>query len=271
MKEYQKPFFKPGLLTILKDFINRAIKGELDLPPWWLRDVGGGDDFEATGQEFLNLFVQIGNLQPYDQVLEIGCGSGRMAIPLTGYLSRAGSYTGMDITKRSIVWCQRNISRRHPNFIFSHADLYNERYNPQGHYLAREYTFPFQDKSFDFVFLTSVFTHLLPQDSENYLREIARLLRQDGRGFFTFFLLNETQRSLARQGRNDVNFKYGTGPCRTRDESVPESAVAYDETYLLELLSECSLETCGPVHYGTWSGRQDGLSYQDILVVRLLI
>jgi SAM-dependent methyltransferase len=270
MKEYQKPFFKPSRLTVLKDLVHRTIQGELHLPPWWLRDVGGGDDFAAIGQEFLNLFIQIGNLQPDEQVLEIGCGSGRMAIPLTSYLSPAGSYTGMDITQRSIVWCQQNISDHHPNFCFLHADLYNKRYNPHGRYLAQEYAFPFQDKSFDFILLTSVFTHLLPQETENYLREIARMLRPYGRGFFTFFLLNETQRSLAKQERNEINFKYGTGPCRMRDESIPESAVAYDETYLIELLAECGLETGGPVYYGTWSGRYDGLSYQDILLVQLL-
>ncbi len=266
MNESPKPFFKPGPLTILKDFINRAIKGELHFPPWWLRDVGGSD-FGATGQEFLNLFIQIGNLQPDERILEIGCGSGRMAITLTSHLSRAGSYTGVDITRQSIVWCQRNISRRHSNFSFLHADLYNKRYNPYGRHLAKEYTFPFGNESFDFIFLTSVFTHLLPEDTENYLCEIARLLRRDGRGFFTFFLLNGIQQSLAKQGHNDINFNYGTGPCRTRDAAIPESAVAYDETCLLQLLSECRLEL-RTVHYGTWSGREDGLSYQDVLLVR---
>lgn len=268
MNESNRTRFKPDPFTILKDLIKRTIRGELHLPPWWLRDVGGGDDFKAIGQEFLNLFIQIGNLQPDEQILEIGCSSGRMAIPLTGYLGPAGSYTGMDITKQTIVWCQQNISRHHPNFSFSHIDLYNKRYNRYGRYLAEEYTFPYESESFDFIFLTSVFTHLLPAATENYLREIARLLRHDGRGFFTFFLLNEAQQSLAEQGYNDIDFIYGAGPYRMRNESVPESAVAYEETYLLQLFSACDLELCGPVHYGTWSGRKDGLSYQDILLTR---
>jgi len=258
---------KPGLLTILKDLVKRTIRGESHLPPWWLRDVGGSD-FGAIGQEFLNLFVQVGDLQPHERVLEIGCGSGRMAIPLASHLSPAGSYVGMDIARPSIAWCQRNISRRHPNFHFLHVDLYNKRYNPNGLYLAREYTFPFKSRSFDLILLISVFTHLLPEDTEHYLREIARLLQRDGRGFFTFFLLNERQRSLAKQGRNTLDFKYGVGPYRTRDESVPESAIAYDEIYILELLSKCELELREPVYYGTWSGRPDGLTYQDVLLVR---
>lgn len=267
MKGANDPLFEPDYLTILKDFVKRLIKRELHLPPWWLRDVGGSD-FVDTGEEFLDLFIRVGNLQPEEQILEIGCGSGRMAIPLTRYVSSDGAYKGIDIVKQSVAWCQQHISRRHSNFRFLHADLYNKRYNPAGRYQAKDYTFPFQDECFDFIFLTSVFTHLLPEDTRRYLLEIARLLRQSGRGFFTFFLLNETQQTLARQGRNDIHFKYGTDLCRMRDESVPESALAYDERYLLELLSECGLELYDQVHYGTWSGREEGLSYQDILLVR---
>lgn len=268
MQDYQQPDYKPGLWTVLKDWIERTLKRERHFPPWWLRDVGGGDDFGAIGQEFLRLFVEIGALKPDERVLDIGCGSGRMAIPLTGYLSPPGSYVGLDITQRVIDWCQQNISNRHPNFRFLHVDLYNKRYNPTGCCLAHEYRFPFDDQSFDFVFLTSVFTHLLPEATQNYLREVARLLSEDGRGFLTFFLLNPTQWALAEQGRNDVDFRRGPGPYRLRDEAIPESAVAYEQGYLFDLLAECGLVPNGPVHYGTWSGRQDGLSYQDILLVQ---
>jgi SAM-dependent methyltransferase len=258
--------FQPGPFTVLKDYICRAIKGELHLPPWWLRDVGGSD-FKATGEEFLQLFIQLGNLHPCEYVLEIGCGSGRMAIPLTNYLDHAGIYVGMDITRSSIVWCQQHISRYYPNFYFFHVDLYNERYNPKGSYQAQDYSFPFKDRSFDFIFLASVFTHLLPEDTTHYLSQVARMLNNDGRALFTFFLLNNEQQHLAEQGLNDINFKYKLGNCRIRDLETPESAVAYNEIYLHNLLSQCGLTLQQPIHYGSWSGRGDGLSYQDILIV----
>jgi ubiquinone/menaquinone biosynthesis C-methylase UbiE len=150
------------------------------------RDVGP-TDFEATGQEFLHLFIKLANLQPDERMLDIGCGCGRITLPLTGYLSQAGSYTGIDITYEPVRWCQQNITRRYSNFRFAHADLFSQRYNPTGHYQAKDYIFPFADEDFDFIFLTSVFTHLLPQDTEHYLREIARMLRKTGRTFFTCF------------------------------------------------------------------------------------
>lgn len=252
---------------VISDYVIRAAKGELHLPPYWLRDVGPSD-FEATGREFLDLFIRLAELQPDEQILEIGCGCGRMALPLTTYLNSKGTYVGMDITQKPIAWCQHNITPRYPNFRFFHIDLYNKRYNEQSQNLAKDYKFPFQNESFDFIFLTSVFTHLLPDDTENYLSEIGRLLRSDGRALLTFFLLNHTQQTLAEQGQNDIDFKYGSGPYRLRNDAIPESAVAYDEVYLSRLIMKVGLEIISPIHYGGWSGRTDGLSYQDILLVR---
>ncbi len=266
MKTTQSSSRKPNLLIVWADYLVRAGQGKLHLPPRWLRDVGPSN-FEATGREFLNLFIRLGQLQPDEQVLDIGCGCGRMAIPLTGYLNRQGSYVGLDITAAPISWCQEHITLQHPNFRFSHMDLYNQRYNPAGRYLARNYTFPFESESFDFIFLTSVFTHMLPDDVAQYLREIARLLRPKGRAFITVFLLNEAQQALAQQGRNDINFQYGAGPYRTRSETVPESAVAYDETFFQQLIAQAGLLISQPIYYGSWSGRRDGLSYQDIMLL----
>ena len=47
-----------------------------------------------------------------------------------------------------------------------------------------------------------------------------------------------------------------------------KSAVAYNEAYLRQLSPQSKLEISGAVHYGKWSGRVDGLSYQEILVVQ---
>jgi 2-polyprenyl-3-methyl-5-hydroxy-6-metoxy-1,4-benzoquinol methylase len=48
----------------------------------------GGGDFKQIGQEFKNYFITLANLQPNNRVLDVGCGIGRMAIPLTSYLSK---------------------------------------------------------------------------------------------------------------------------------------------------------------------------------------
>jgi hypothetical protein len=52
-----------------------------------------------------------------------------------------------------------------------------------------------------------------------------------------------------------------------RHEHSPESAVAYDESYIMELLDNHGLALKAPIYYGHWSGRMHGLSFQDILLL----
>ena len=89
-----------------------------------LQYVGNGE-FKALGYEFLRYFTEYGQLQPNERVLDMGCGIGRMALPLTNYL-REGSYEGVDIVPRGIDWCRKNITAKHPNFQFQVADIYNQ-------------------------------------------------------------------------------------------------------------------------------------------------
>src|SRR5260221_8386674 len=86
-------------------------------PPRSLIFVGDGD-FKKTGEEFLKHFIRIGGLKKNDCVLDVGCGIGRMAIPLTGDLSSEGSYEGFDIFAKGINWCTKRINSKFSNFKF---------------------------------------------------------------------------------------------------------------------------------------------------------
>ena len=209
----------------------------------------------------------LAGLRPDERVLDIGCGCGQMALHLENYLVETGSYVGVDIHGPSIRWCQKRISRRRSNFQFAHIDVRNLAFNPEAKHDAETYRFPYDDRSFDLILLKSVFTHMRPAEVDNYLREVARLLKSDGRCLATFFLLNQEQATLAREGRNALPFRYGNGVWRYRYEHSPESAVAYDEGYVLELLEKHGLALKAPIYFGHWSGRKDGLSFQDILLL----
>jgi SAM-dependent methyltransferase len=161
----------------LRDTVSR--RRDRLTPPRRL-DFVGHSDFAATGDEFMAHFVELGGLQPHERVLDVGCGIGRMARPLAGYLSSDGAYEGFDVNPDGIAWCRRRY-RRHPGFGFQVADIFNARYNPAGAHRADEYRFPYEDATFDFVLATSVFTHLLEADAANYLAECARVLAPGGR------------------------------------------------------------------------------------------
>lgn len=78
-------------------------------------------------------------------MLDVGCGSGRMALPLTGYLNREGRYAGFDVSREAIAWCTENISGSHPNFEFTAVDIQNGAYNPTGKYESSDFRFPYLD------------------------------------------------------------------------------------------------------------------------------
>jgi len=58
--------------------------------PAQIQDLHRTGDFTAIGLEFLRHFIGIGGLEPNERVLDVGCGIGRMAIPLTRYLGAEG-------------------------------------------------------------------------------------------------------------------------------------------------------------------------------------
>ena len=234
-------------------------------PPHKMNYVGSGD-FTQVGEVLLRDFIELGQLQPHESVLDVGCGIGRTAIPLTRYLSDDGSYQGFDIVQQGIDWCRTNIEASHPNFHFTWVNLYNLMYNPQATQRASQFAFPYADHSFDFVFATSVFTHMLVDDMRNYLQGIARVMRSGARSLITYHLLNPASRAAMNHSAASSRFSYRLNDVSwTNDQATPENGVAFDEEFIRGKYLENGLKITS-VYYGAWSGRSDGVRFQDIVV-----
>ena len=227
-----------------------------------------GMENRHIAKAYIPAFVEFGGLEPDDAVLEPGCGAGRMAVALSEFLSPNGSYDGFDVVADAVDWCLANISPEHPNFRFRHVDVSNPAYSPEGKLDRADFSFPYPDDGFDFVFLTSVFTHMLPPDIRHYLTEIRRVLRPGGACLMTFFLLNDDAREAIRAGRTHRQFEHRGDGYFYDIEKVHEGAVAYREEDVLSFLQEAGFDLRMPIQYGRWAGRPGRTFGQDMVMVK---
>ena len=213
----------------------------------------------------LSLLEEHANIDPSCDILEIGCGCGCAAIAIADYL-HGGTYRGLDIDRISIESCARNRAFQDKDFEFRWMDINSAQYNPTGIVNASEFVFPYDDASADVVFLTSVFTHMLPADVENYIREISRVLRPGGRLLFTAFLMDHGTDGAS------ISFPFVFGSCRIHQQSVPERAVGYFHKSFEQICGEATLMPLKPPILGNWrtcsaDGEDRELHFgQDVLV-----
>lgn len=144
--------------------------------------------FVESAKSEVDRLVKIGGLTQHSTVLDIGSGQGRLAIGLIDSFPDLKGYYGLEVSQSSVSWCKHNLSAFHNNFKFIHYDIKNERYNPHGVPFRPPIQMPFREKSFDVVFLYSVFTHMRSADISEYLKDIRRVLRANGHGLFTVYV-----------------------------------------------------------------------------------
>jgi SAM-dependent methyltransferase len=125
-----------------------------------------GGEFEAIGLLEYYLLLQNG-LQENHTIIDVGCGSGRLAFQLRDYLD--GLYIGMDIVPE----------------LFRYAEQISKR-NDWKFYAAPGFTIPEPDNSADFVCFFSVFTHLLHEETFRYLEDARRVIKPKGKIIFSF-------------------------------------------------------------------------------------
>jgi ubiquinone/menaquinone biosynthesis C-methylase UbiE len=200
-------------------------------------------------------------------MLDIGCGPGRIALALMDYIETPGEYHGFDVMTESLEWATANISEPKPNFSFDWCDVFNKFYNPKGSSIAREYVFPREEDYFDVVFCGSLFTHMLPLDTDQYLSEISRMLKPGGRALATFFLVNDDVEERLAAGTTDFSADHDCEGARVYSKELPEYITTQYESEVMRSLESHGLSLCEDIHYGSWSGAEHSLSSQDVLVM----
>lgn len=125
-----------------------------------------GGDYEAVGALEFCLLKSLG-LQPGHTVIDVGCGSGRLAVQLKDWLT--GTYVGIDVVPELYHYASNACNR--PDWRF---------------YSAPGTLIPEPNESADYITYFSVFTHLLFEETYRYLRDSARVLKPGGKIVFSF-------------------------------------------------------------------------------------
>ncbi|MEI6726696.1 MAG: class I SAM-dependent methyltransferase [Actinomycetes bacterium] len=125
-----------------------------------------GGEFEAYGALEIAVLKHFG-LADDSYLVDVGCGSGRLAKPLSQLLKVA--YLGIDIVPELVEYARELVAR--PDWRFE---------------VAEGLKIPEADGVADMVCFFSVFTHLLHEQSFVYLQEAARVLRPGGVIVFSY-------------------------------------------------------------------------------------
>jgi SAM-dependent methyltransferase len=226
---------------------------------------GTREDFINQGPGFLwNALVPRARLEPHHRVLDIGSGNGKHARVLTDFLT-TGSYAGFDIVPEGVRWCQQAYSK-FGRFEFKLADVYSDWYNKNSTVKPNEYVFPYEDSEFDVAYAASLFTHLEPDATDNYIRQAFRVLKPGGRLLMTCFLITQSNRGIHAEAVQGTEFSQASERHWLLDHSSPSRGVAFEESMLRGMLNSSGFKI-SEITFGTWSNGIDTIgAFQDCIV-----
>jgi SAM-dependent methyltransferase len=159
----------------------------LPLPPARLRvqvgpQAADADFFLRSGREHAELLQAMlrdggTSIDTFDAILDLGCGCGRILRHWARLPARV-RVCGCDINAKAIDWCQAHLE---------FAEVSVNKIAPP---------LPYPDRSFDFVYALSVFTHLDEELQHAWIRDCRRVLKPNG--YLLFSTMGEHYADLNR-------------------------------------------------------------------------
>src|SRR5258708_2366778 len=122
--------------------------------------------FRGKVRELRQKTATLAQLQPGEQVLDVGCGTGTLAREVARRVGRAGRVAGIDPGAEQIAHARAQAARRNVPIEFQIG-------------VIEQLAFP--DQTFDVVFSTLMMHHLPAGVKRQGLAEIARVLKPGGR------------------------------------------------------------------------------------------
>jgi ubiquinone/menaquinone biosynthesis C-methylase UbiE len=180
-----------------------------DLGEWFHDTFSFHGMFRKLRQRTINL----ARMQPGEQVLDVGCGTGTLAMEAARRVGRGGRVAGVDPGEQQITRARAKAARRHLPIEFQVGVIEQ---------------LPFPDQTFDVVFSTLMMHHLPAPLKRQGLAEIARVLKPGGR-----LVIADFKHKQERQGQA-ARFHAGGSRIQELETLLKEAGFDHLETEELQ-------------------------------------
>ncbi len=156
---------------------------------------GFAEGYDKVGETNPSIVMEKGIIIPLlnpkkrDRVLEVGCGTGRLTIPVA---KRCKEVIAIDFSGRMIDVAKRKSSELN-NILFKRVDVRNG--------------LPFEDEQFDKVLAALVVNHI--DNLERFFEEVHRVLKKGG--IFVFDDINPDSEFFEVRNRGDLDRAFDRG------------------------------------------------------------
>ncbi len=235
------------------------------LPPRRYRRFIGNGDFLKVGREITAYMRDELGMGPGHDVLDAGCGAGRIAVPLTDMLTE-GSYLASTSCRTRSTGAPAPSPRATPTSA-SRTSTSTRRSTTRSTLSSADFRFPADDAAFDLAALIGLISHLRPAEMENYLAESARVLRPGGQCFATAYLVDDAVAANIARGATAFEFTHDHGDYYVHSEEEPTYAIAYRLDHILSVAARHGLRMRRDPRPGTWGVSARRPASMDLLVL----
>lgn len=241
-------------------------------------------DYLSLKERMFPFLIQAASLESNSLTLDFGCGFGTLAAAFASKPKQFGDYIGIDSNCKAIAFCNNAYSGRR-EFRFGCLErpastnyVTNWRIrSAKQNFLHRELSAPTVEELGEIIgsrtltcqFSLSVFTHMWPDDSTEALRAFSVFSDKTTRFVNSWLILDSFAARKVSEGNADRALPISVGGIRTYSELNPLVCTAYPIGKLEEVYSGAGHRIL-EVLYGSWSGRNNDVTYQDIVISELV-
>jgi SAM-dependent methyltransferase len=229
----------------------------------------------------LPFLIDTGSLSESSCVLDFGCGLGRLASAFAIANGAYGRYFGYEPETVALDWLKSQYSKndffrfggsplpQDMNYVTNLGNLgtaaksFEDRVGalPDPHVLANL----LDGYKFDLQFSSSVFTHMWGADIVETIKSFRPIATRDAIFVNTWLIVDDFAQDALDSGAADRRLPIEVGGVLTYSHSNPLVCTAFRLGEVERIYAEAGHEI-QEILYGSWSGRSNGVTYQDIVI-----